>query len=132
LPPPWDQPGHGVLHRVPGPALWSALSGDGTSLYYCTVSPYRGGPLPSVGTLTYGTLSLAGGGHHVIASWRGVDSPQCNASLDPAGNYLLVQFPTPVPNSGGGWVRPAILDLRTGRLTGVNAPAFYGPFDVAW
>jgi hypothetical protein len=113
-------------------ALWSALSGDGTSLYYCTVSPYRGVPLPNVGTLTYGTLSLAGGGQHVIASWPDVSSPQCYASLDPAENYLLVQFPTSVPNSSGGWARTAVLGLRTGRLTGINAPAFYGPFDIAW
>ncbi len=113
-------------------ALWSALSGDGTSLYYCAVSPYRGGPLPNVGTLTYGTLSLAGGGQHVIASWPDVSGPQCYASLDPAENYLLVQFPTSVPNSSGGWARTAVLGLRTGRLTGINAPPFYGPFDIAW
>jgi hypothetical protein len=112
-------------------ALWTALSGDGTSLYYCAVSPYHGGTLPNVGTLTYGTLSLAGGSHRVIASWPGLTGPQCYASLDPAGNYLLVQFPTTVPQASD-WSRPAILDLRTGRLTGIHAPAFYGPFDIAW
>jgi hypothetical protein len=113
-------------------ALWTALSGDGTSLYYCAVSPYSGGTLPNIGTLTYGTLSLADGGQHVIASWASVDSPQCYASLDPVGNYLLVQLPTSVPSTSGGWSRPAILDRRTGQLTGINAPAFYGPFDIAW
>jgi hypothetical protein len=31
-----------------------------------------------------------------------------------------------------GWSRPAILDLHTGKLTSINAPAFYGPLDIAW
>ena len=113
-------------------ALWIALAGDGASLYYCAVSPYHDGAMPRVGTMTYGTLSLPSGGQQVIASWPELSSPQCYASLDPAGRYLLVQFPTPVPNTSGGWVRPAILDLRTGRLTSIPAPAFYGPFDIAW
>jgi hypothetical protein len=111
--------------------LWTALGSDGGSVYYCVVSPYDGGTLPNVGTLTYGTLPLAGGGQHVIASWPSLPGPQCYASLDPVGNYLLVQFPTTVPN-GSDWSRPAVLDLRTGRLTDINAPAFYGPFDIAW
>jgi hypothetical protein len=111
--------------------LWTALASDGGSVYYCAVSPYDGRVLPNVGTLTYGTLPLGGGGRHVIASWSGQPGPQCYASLDPAGNYALVQFPTTVPN-GSDWSRPAVLDLRTGRLTDINAPAFYGPFDIAW
>ncbi len=113
-------------------ATWSALSGDGATLYDCWVSPNGNQPARTVGTLTYGTVSLADGTQHVIASWPDVPTPQCYASLDPAGNYLLVQFPTPVPNTSGGWVRPAILNLRTGRLTGIHAPAFYGPLDIAW
>jgi hypothetical protein len=112
-------------------ALWSALAGDGTSLYYCAVAPYHGGTLPNVGTLTYGTLSLPGGSQQVIASWPNLSGPQCYASLDPAGRYLLVQFPTTVPQASD-WSRPAILDLQTGRLTDIHAPAFYGPFDIAW
>ena len=49
------------------------------------------------------------------------------ATLDPAGDYLLVQFPT-----ADDWVRPVILDLRTGRTTSIRAPAYYGPLTVAW
>jgi hypothetical protein len=116
--------------RVSGTALWTALAGDG-ALLYCNVSSYGGGPLPNVGTLTYGTMSPATGLERVIASWRDVTGPQCYASLDPADTYVLVQFPTTVPGASG-WSRPAILDLRTGQLTGIHAPAFYGPFDIAW
>ena len=112
--------------------IWGAVAGDGNALYGCAVSPYRsGGPIPSVGTLTYSRISLTGGREYVIASWPSLTGPQCYASLDPAGNYLLVQFPTTVPQASD-WSRPAILDLRTGRLTGIHAPAFYGPFDIAW
>jgi hypothetical protein len=111
-------------------ATWGALSGDAATLYDCRVFPNGSQPAPSVGTLSYGTLSLAGGGQHVIASWPGLRGPQCYASLDPAGDYLLVQFPAPA--YGDGWVRPAVLDLRSGRLAGIHAPAFYGPLDVAW
>jgi hypothetical protein len=117
---------------VSGNVIWAALAADGDALYGCAVSPYRsGGLIPSVGTLTYGLIPLTGGGSKVIASWPGVTGPQCYASLDPAGNYLLVQFPT-IANGVDDWSRPAILDLRTGKLTEINAPAFYGPFDIAW
>ena len=117
---------------VSGTAIWAAVAPDGDALYGCAVSPYRsGGPLPNVGTVTYSRISLTGGADHVIASWPRLPGPQCDASLDPAGNYLLVQFPTAVPNASD-WSRPAILDLRTGRLTDINDPAFYGPFDIAW
>jgi len=113
-------------------AIWEAVSGDGKALYGCSISPYRSGrPLPDVGTLTYSRIPLTGGPDHVIASWTGVRGPQCYASLDPAGNYLLVQYPT-IAHGAIDWSRPAILDLRTGRLTDVNAPAFYGPLDIAW
>jgi hypothetical protein len=117
---------------VSGTVIWAAIAGDGDALYGCAVSPFRsGGMIPGVGTLTYGRIPLTGGASQVIASWRDVTGPQCYASLDPAGNYLLVQFPTTVPNASD-WSRPAILDLRTGQLTDINAPAFYGPFDIAW
>lgn len=116
---------------VPGGARWAALAGDGRTLYECTVSPSEPGPPSQVGSLTYGTTPVSGGREHVIASWPGVVSPGCYASLDPAGRYLVVQYPT-AAHGVDGWSRPAILDLRTGRLTGIDAPAFYGPLDVAW
>jgi hypothetical protein len=112
-------------------SLWGALTSDGASMYYCAVSPYHGAALPNVGKVAYGIMSVAGGPERVIAKWTSVPYPQCWASLDPAGNYLLVQFPTTVPGASD-WSRPAILDLRTGKLTDINAPAFYGPFDIAW
>jgi len=46
-------------------------------------------------------------------------------------NYLLVQGPT-IAHGVDDWSRPAVLNLRTGQLTDINAPAFYGPFDIAW
>jgi hypothetical protein len=137
---------------------WAAIAPDDQAIYGCAVTPNPGtvvpqfstsGPtlpqaLPSIqarpstggeasdlGTLSYGRVSLTGGGVHVIASWANVTGPQCYASMDPAGNYLLVQFPT-VADGTDDWSRPAILDLATGRLTYINAPAFYGPFDIAW
>jgi hypothetical protein len=130
---------------------WSALAPDGKTLYGCAVSARPGTVLPQfsatvpplttppsahkppsdVGTLTYSQVSLTGGGEHVIASWAKVEGPQCDASIDAAGNDLLVQYPT-VAEGVDDWSRPAILDLGTGQLTDINDPAFYGPFDVAW
>ena len=117
---------------VSSTATWSALSADGATLYDCWVSPNDNRPAPRIGTLTYGALSLADGVQHVIHSWPGMPGPQCHASLDPAGNYLLVQFPVPGPTTSGGWVLPDTLDLRTGRLVGTHPPAFYGLLDIAW
>ena len=112
--------------------IWGAVAGDGQSLYGCAVSPYRSGqPLPSVGRLTYGQFSLTGRQDHVIASWPRVTGPQCYASMDPAGNYLLMQFPA-IAHGTADWSLPAVLDLATGQRTAINAPAFYGPFDIAW
>ena len=105
---------------VSSTATWSALSADGATLYDCWVSPNDNRPAPRIGTLTYGALSLADGVQHVIHSWPGMPGPQCHASLDPAGNYLLVQFPVPGPTTSGGWVLPDTLDLRTGRLAGTH------------
>jgi hypothetical protein len=116
---------------VPGGAPWAVLASGGQALYECTVSSNGSGRQPSAGTLTYGTAPLAAGPERVIARWHAVPDPQCYASLDPAGRYLLVQYPT-VAHAAPYWSRPAILDLRTGRLTFINAPAFYGPLDVAW
>jgi hypothetical protein len=112
-------------------AQWAALADDGKTLLECTVSPHYPEPPSQFGTLSYGTRPVAGGRQHVIASWRDVDVPQCYASLDPAGNYLLVQYPT-VVRGANGWLRPAILNVRTGQLTAVPAPAFDRPVDVAW
>jgi hypothetical protein len=117
---------------VSGTAIWAALAGDGNALYGCSVSPYvHGRPIPSVGTLTYGLTAITGAPEHVIASWPDMKGPQCYASLDPAGRYLLVQYPT-VAHGVDGYFRPAVLDLRTGKLTSINSPEFYGPLDIAW
>ena len=111
-------------------AGWAALAGDGASLYFCTVSP-SGLPAPRRGTVTYYAASLPTGHQQVIASWPGLPDPQCWASLDPSGRYLLVQYPVSVPNAND-WVRPVILDLRSDRTTAIPAPAFYGPLNIAW
>jgi len=121
----------GRSRLVSATVIWAAIAPGGEALYGCSVSPFRSGqPIPAVGTLAYGRISLTGA-DHVIASWPDVTGPQCYASLDPAGNYLLVQFPV-IAHGVDDWSRPAVLDLRTGRLTDINAPAFYGPFDIAW
>ena len=111
-------------------ANWAALAGNGASLYVCTISP-SGQAASSPGTLTYGTDSIATGHQQIIARWPGLPYPQCSAILDPSGQYLLVQYPVSVPNASD-WVRPAILNLRSGRLTQIAAPAYYGPLDIAW
>jgi hypothetical protein len=111
-------------------ADWAVLAGNGASLYACTISPAGQAGLRQ-GTLTYGTDSIATGHQQVIARWPGLPDPQCSASLDPSGQYLLVQYPVSVPNASD-WVRPAILNLRFGRLTQIAAPAYYGPLDIAW
>jgi hypothetical protein len=120
------------IRLVSRTVIWAAIAGDDDTMYGCSVAPYRSGSIPAAGTLTYGRISVTGGGLQVIASWPHVTNPECYASLDPVGDYLLVQYPTVVPGSDGGWTRPAILDLHTGQLTDINAPAFYGPLDIAW
>lgn len=112
-------------------AGWSALAADGGSLYDCVVSPV-GSLAPSHGTVTYYAVNLATGTQRVLARWPGLPSPQCWASLDPSGRYLLVQLPTTPPPSDSDFVRPVILDVRSGQTKDVPAPAFYGPLDVAW
>jgi len=113
-------------------AGWAALAADGASLDLCRVAGSSSAPrAPRRGTVTYAADSLATGQQQVIASWADRPYPQCWASLDPSGQYLLVQYPVSVPDASD-WVRPAILDLRSGRLTDINAPAYYGPLDVAW
>lgn len=128
-------PGGSLVARsrvVSRSVIWSAIAGDGTSLYGCSVSPYRSGswPLPARGTLIYSAISLASGRQQVIANWPGTALPQCFASLDPAGGHLLVEFPG--ASGAAKSLRPAVLDLRSGRLTDIKAPAFFGPLDVAW
>jgi hypothetical protein len=109
-------------------AAWAALSQDGTTLYACSVPSSRSA---SAGSVTYYARSLAGNGQHVIASWNNLPSPQCWASLEPAGDYLLVQYPVAAKDASG-WVQPAVLDIDTGQLTRIAAPSFYGPLDLAW
>lgn len=118
--------------KVSRTASWAALAGDGDSLYVCTVSHLsQARDTASHGTVTYAIDSIATGHQQVIASWPGLPWPECFASLDPSGQHLLVQYPVNVPHATN-WVRPAILDLRSGQLTKTPAPAFYGPLDIAW
>jgi hypothetical protein len=96
---PTSAPAGSVFGRsrlVSRTAIWAAITADGDALYGCSVSPLGSGagPLPDTGTLTYFRTSLTGGPDHVIASWPRVRGPQCYASLDPGGDYLLVQYPT--------------------------------------
>jgi hypothetical protein len=107
-------------------SYWVALTGDGSAFYGCTISPPRL-PLPQAGSLTYFWQAVGSRQQHVIASWRSVRAPQCMASLDPSGPYVLVQFP-----AGSSDLRPVILDLQTGRAATIPAPAYYGPLTVAW
>jgi DNA-binding CsgD family transcriptional regulator len=111
-------------------AAWTALAGNGDSLYGCAVTPDTA-VASSTGAVTYYAMSLAGGQQHVVASWPDLPYPQCRASLDPSLGYLLVQYPANVPGHTD-WVRPAILDLHSGRLTYIADPAFYGFLDIAW
>ena len=77
------------------------------------------------------SAAMGAGGQRVIAHWSGLPYPQCWASLDPSGRYLLAQYPVSVP-SASDWARPVILDIRSGRVTSIPAPAFYAPLDIAW
>jgi hypothetical protein len=105
---------------------WVALAGDGSAFYGCSITPAHL-PLPQKGTLTYFWQAVGHAPQFVIATWRNVSTPQCMASLDPSGRYLLMQFPT-----ARGDVRPVILNLLTGRTTSIQAPAYYGPLTVTW
>jgi hypothetical protein len=119
-------------------ADWSGLSSDGGTLYTCSAP----GPAPtadtapastpvSSGTVTYGDLPTAGGSPHVIASWPDLPSPQCWATVDPSGGYLLVQYP--VAGKGGPRLRPAVLDVSTGQFGPISgAPTVPYPRDLAW
>jgi hypothetical protein len=107
-------------------SYWVALAPDGAAFYGCTISPARL-PIPQEGNLTYFWQAMGSTQQHVIAKWRNVNSPQCMASLDPSGPYLLVQLPTT-----NDYVRPVILDLRTGATTSIPAMINYAPLTVAW
>jgi hypothetical protein len=112
-------------------AVWAALAGSGDSLYGCAVSP-SSVPPPITGTVTYYTSSLATGRQRVMASWPNMLHPQCWASLEPSGTYLLVQDQESWPRAD--WVHAAVLDIRSGRSTNIRLPASpgYVPLDIAW
>jgi hypothetical protein len=113
-------------------AAWATLASSGTSLYGCSVAP---SPTATVGRVTYYAQSLTTGQKQVIASWTGLPDPQCwatQATEDPSGHYLLIQYPVQPPQHASDYLRPAILNLRTGQLTPIAAPAFYGPLTIAW
>jgi hypothetical protein len=117
-------------------ADWAALVGEGYSLYECTIPAGLPTDVPArsvVGTVTYGIRSLHTRQHRVIASWPNLPSPQCAATPDPSGRYLLVQFPAKAPATDSDFVRAAVLNVHTGRLTLVpEARAYWNPLDVAW
>jgi hypothetical protein len=112
-------------------ARWAGLAASGESLYSCAVSP-SSVPPPRTGTVTSYTSSLATGHQQVVARWPGVSWPQCWASLDSSGDYLLVQYQESWPRAD--WVRAAVLDVRSGRSANIRFPASesYLPFDLAW
>jgi WD40-like Beta Propeller Repeat len=113
-------------------ADWAVLAGDGRSLYGCVV-PGTTAPGRNVGTVTYFTQPLTGGGQKPIASWANLPSPECWATPDPSGHYLLVQFPAQAPPGDSYFLRPAVLNIRTGQLTRISeARAYWNPLDVAW
>jgi hypothetical protein len=128
-------PGGSVFQRsrmISRTALWAALGASDATLYTCAVSPDTT-PLPRTGGVTYAAAPLAGGQPTVIARRTGLPSPQCWASLDPSGGYLLVEYPAHGPYPlDAGYVRAAVLNLGTGRLTPTPAAAFSGPEDIAW
>jgi hypothetical protein len=128
-------PGGSVFQRgrmISPTALWAALGTGDATLYTCTVSPHTT-PLPRTGGVTYAAAPLAGGQPKVIAGRTGLPSPQCWASLDPSGGYLLVEYPAHGPYPlDAGYVRAEVLNLRTGRLTPTAAASFSGPEDIAW
>jgi hypothetical protein len=109
-----------------GDSYWVALAGDESAFYGCTMSPPPASAPPH-GSLTYFWQTIGGNpGRHVFASWPDVSSPQCLASLDPSGRYLLIQLPV-----GHGDLRP-VIDLRTGRTTPVPVGAYLGQNTTAW
>jgi hypothetical protein len=105
---------------------WVGLAGSGSAFYGCTSSPPPAAASQKA-TLTYFWQAVGSTQRHVISSWSNVRTPQCMANLDPSGPYLLMQFPT-----ANDFVRPAILDLKSGRTTSIPAPAYYGPLTVTW
>jgi hypothetical protein len=114
--------------------VWGILASNGRSLYGCTVSQERGAPSAGVvqhGTVTYYQQSIATGRRKTLVSWHNVAWPYCTATLDPSGRYLLIQYPVNVPNHSD-WAVPVALDIRTGRIARIPAPAFEGPADIAW
>jgi hypothetical protein len=114
--------------------VWGILATDGRSLYGCTVSDVR--PAPTAGAVQHGTVtyyqqSVATGRRKTLVSWHNLPWPYCTATLDPSGRYLLIQYPVNVPNHSD-WAVPFALDIRTGRIARIPAPAFEGPADIAW
>jgi hypothetical protein len=103
---------------------WAGLGSDGATLYVCSPA--------STGSVTYAAMPVAGGRvQHVIASPQDLPSPQCWATVDPSGGYLLVQYP--VAGHNGHRMRPAVLDVSTGRFRLISgAPALNYPRDLAW
>jgi hypothetical protein len=119
---------------VSSTADWAALSDDGTELYSC-LATLNGVPKPrtiSLGSLTYYSQSVAGGPKRVIANWQNLQTPECWVSPDPSGSYLLVQYPVTAPEGDSDYVQPAVLNLSTGRLRLIAAPAFSTTEDMAW
>lgn len=106
-------------------ADWVALAGDGSTFYGCTLSISRFKADSS--TLTYYRQTVGSAQRQVIASWHNLNNSECMATLDPSGSYLLMQFPSISSDE-----QPAILDLRTGTMTSIPAPPYYGPLTVAW
>jgi DNA-binding NarL/FixJ family response regulator len=66
-----------------------------------------------------------------IAAALGISRGTASATAS-RGLRCGARSPVTVPRCTTAPSRRTALHLRTGRLTGINAPAFYGPFDIAW
>ena len=128
----WQQPEERILptSATPGradqhsavvarPASWGALNRDGSELYVCR---QVAGTSAARGSVTFAAVSLTTGRSQVIASWPDQLQPECAASLDSSGRYLLIQLLNDQRDNGPP--RLVIVDLRTGRLTNLRPAAF--------
>jgi hypothetical protein len=122
-------------------ATWAAVGAGGSTLFTCSVAADPGftSDLFGItrGSVTYSAQPGGGGRQHIIASFQHVDWPSCQASLDPSGRYLLVEYPA-APQGGvlgvepAAVVRPAVLDIATGKLSFIPGPGYSNFTAAAW
>jgi hypothetical protein len=121
-------------HVVSQNANWAGFADDTSTLLSCSGPDAASG---TPGSITFYSQSLAGTSaqagapahKHVIASLNNLMGPNCWASLDPSGGYLLIQYPT---TDGSEFLQTAILDRSTGQVHMIAAPSFQDTADMAW